>query len=115
MTNFKFERRSLRFADKVQSIFFLVELLLGLRVFFLLAGSASLGFVNFIYTITNPLVWPFRLLVPSMQLGNYHYDPASAIALVALPLIIKVALNVWHAWRLQKGLARKSSQMAMLP
>ena len=85
---------ALRLADKVWNVVFFVQLLLGLRVFFLLSGQPEVGFVSFIYTISNVFVAPFRLLVPSMHVpGAFYYDPASAVALVAWPLLTRVIFN----------------------
>jgi hypothetical protein len=65
-------------------------------VFALLGADAANAFVNFIYTVSWPFVYPF--------VGIFGYTSASAVAAVHVELYTLVAMAVWAlvAWVLVK-------------
>jgi hypothetical protein len=57
----------------VRLIWFLVtvvESVVGLRVLFRLLASTEAGFVRFIYTVSGPVVAPFRPIASDLNLGR---------------------------------------------
>lgn len=72
-----------------------VEVIIGFRFFFLLAGAnASNNFVNFIYNISRPLVAPFDGIISDRTAANGILQPECIIAMVvyAVAAWIVVAL-----------------------
>src|SRR5437870_5253804 len=74
-----------------------VEVMLGFRLGFLLAGAnPSNGFVDFIYDISDPLAEPFQGIVSNRGVDGGTFEPASIIAmlvyLVAGALLIALIL-----------------------
>ena len=72
-----------RVSQVIDYIFYIIYALLGLRLLLaLLAARSSAGFVQFLYTVTDPLYAPFRGIVESPKVeGGYT---------LALPIIIAI-------------------------
>lgn len=84
-----------------QLIWLLVAVVIGLLAFrlilALIGANPTTGFVNFIYTITNPLVWPFVGIVGTPNFGGGSVlDVASLFAMVVYPLIAWVLVTLFH-------------------
>src|SRR5581483_7173160 len=61
----------------------IVELIIGLRFFFLLASAnAGNGFVDFIYDISQPLAHPFDGIISDRAAANGILEPDSIIAFI---------------------------------
>ena len=65
----------------------LIDVLLVLRIAFSLLGARSVGFANLLYSITNPLVAPFRGIFPSPGVVGSYFDTASLAAIIAYVLL----------------------------
>jgi uncharacterized protein YggT (Ycf19 family) len=78
-----------RVSQVVDYIFYVIYALLGLRLLLaLLAAKSSAGFVQFIYTVTDPLYAPFRGIVESPKVeGGYTLALPIVIAIVVYALV----------------------------
>jgi uncharacterized protein YggT (Ycf19 family) len=65
----------------------IIDLLLVLRLVFLLFGAQSVGFADLLYTITNPLIAPFRGIFPAPAVDGSYFDTASLVAIIVYVLI----------------------------
>ena len=65
----------------------IVDVLLVLRLVFFLFGARAVGFADLLYTITNPLVAPFRGIFPAPQVEGAYFDTASLVAIVVYALL----------------------------
>jgi uncharacterized protein YggT (Ycf19 family) len=82
-----------------QLILLLVAVVIGLLAFrlvlALIGANPASGFVNFIYAITNPLVWPFVGIVGTPNFGGGSVlDIASLFAMVVYPLAAWVLVTL---------------------
>lgn len=73
----------------VNLIFGLIDLVLGIRVIFLLLGANSATpFVNWIYGVSNSLLYPFQGIFPSQTVNTGTIlDISAIIALVVYTLM----------------------------
>jgi uncharacterized protein YggT (Ycf19 family) len=78
-----------RVSQVVDYIFYLIYALLALRLLLaLMAARSSAGFVQFIYSVTNPLYAPFRGIVASPTAeGGYTLALPIVIALIVYALL----------------------------
>lgn len=79
-------------ASMVYAVVGVIEALLGLRFVFLLFGANSAnGFVDFIYSVTHPLVQPFTGIFGNFNTatsaGVLHFDLATLIAMAVYGII----------------------------
>ncbi len=65
----------------------IIDLLLVLRLVFYFLGARAVGFADLLYTITNPLVAPFRGIFPSPQVEGAYFDTASLAAIIVYLLL----------------------------
>jgi len=81
-----------------------VEVILGFRLGFLLAGAnPSNGFVDFIYDISGPLTDPFQGIVSNRSADGGIFEPASIIAM--LVYLVAGALLIALILAMRSGLA----------
>lgn len=76
----------------VYGILGIILALLALRfVFLLLGANPANGFVDAIYRVSEPLVWPFHGIFSNADIsagyGNAHFESASVVAAVVYGLI----------------------------
>lgn len=72
-----------------------VEGLLALRFILLFAGANPFtGFVNFIYSLTEPLVSPFRGIFPLASTGLGVIDWGTLIAMIVYALLVWIILRL---------------------
>lgn len=69
-----------------------IEVLLGLRLLFkLLGANPGNSFVNFLYSLTNVFVIPFkgifRTVATEGGAANYVFEPATAVAMIMYGII----------------------------
>lgn len=76
-----------RVKDIVWFIFGLIEVLLILRIIFLLLGARANGFAAFLYTLTAPFVAPFRGIFPAPAAAGAYFDSAAVLALIIYALL----------------------------
>jgi uncharacterized protein YggT (Ycf19 family) len=78
-----------RVSQVVDYIFYVIYALLALRLLLaLLAARSSAGFVQFIYTVTDPLYAPFRGIVASPRAeGGYTLALPIVIAIIVYALL----------------------------
>jgi uncharacterized protein YggT (Ycf19 family) len=74
------------FVSKTNQIIFafigIIDLLLLVRVVFLLLGGNQVGIVSFVMSITDLFVAPFRGIFPSPSSGDSYLDVAAIVAMV---------------------------------
>jgi len=74
------------FVSKTNQIIFafigIIDLLLLLRIAFLLLGGNQVGVVSFIISITQIFVMPFTGIFPSPSSGNSYFDVAAVLAII---------------------------------
>lgn len=72
-----------RFSQVVWYVLGVTEVLLGFRfVLKMLAANAGTGFVSFIYSVTGPLVAPFRGIFPTPVSGGSVFEWSTIVAAV---------------------------------
>jgi uncharacterized protein YggT (Ycf19 family) len=75
----------------IQFVWFLaglVDVLVGLRFLFkLFGGSTASPFVALLYSLTAPLVAPFRGIFPETGTSGFVFEPSALVAMVVYPLI----------------------------
>jgi uncharacterized protein YggT (Ycf19 family) len=65
-----------------------IDVLVGLRfVLELFGASAGSPFVSLVYSVTAPLVAPFRGIFPVAGQSGFVFEPAALVALAIYPLI----------------------------
>lgn len=65
----------------------IVDVLLALRLAFYMFGARAVGFTDFLYSVTDPLVAPFRGIFPAPQVDGAYFDTASLVAIIAYALL----------------------------
>ncbi len=65
----------------------IINLLLALRLVFLLLGARAVGFADLLYTVTTPLAAPFRGIFPSPVVDGAYFDTASLAAIIVYLLL----------------------------
>ncbi len=76
-----------RLKDLVWFLIGSLEVLLALRVIFLLLAARASGFAAFLYTLTYPFVAPFRGIFPAPAEGGSYLDTAAILAMIIYALI----------------------------
>lgn len=83
-----------RVSQVIDYIFFLVYALLAIRlVLALLAARSSAGFVQFIYSITDPLYAPFRGIVPSPRTEEGFTLALPIVIAIVVYALVHAAIN----------------------
>jgi uncharacterized protein YggT (Ycf19 family) len=59
-----------------------IDLLLFLRILFHLFGARTVGFAEFLYGITSPLIAPFRGIFANPKIDSSYFDLAALTAIV---------------------------------
>jgi uncharacterized protein YggT (Ycf19 family) len=96
--------RGWRASQIVYTIGGIVEVLILIRIVLeLLAANPGAGFSSFIYTITDPLVAPFRGVFPTPQSHGNVLDLAAVLAIVVY------ALLTWAVARIVELIRRRSA------
>ncbi len=82
-------RTAARGVQWIDYVFGIVYALLALRFVLGMIGARSgAGFVQFIYTITDPLYAPFRAMMPTPEApGGYRFESSILVALVVYALL----------------------------
>lgn len=76
------------FKRSVWFILGVINALIALRFIFLLLGAnRDAGFVDFIYTVTSPLVAPFAGIFGEPTYGQFMFDWSSVLAVIIYSLI----------------------------
>src|SRR5438445_1221777 len=66
----------------------IVDVLCGLRFLLrLLGASTAAPFVTLVYSVSDPLVAPFREIFPESGTGRYVWEPSALVALLVYALI----------------------------
>ncbi len=65
----------------------IIDLILLLRLVFLLLGARAVGFADFLYSISSPFVAPFRGIFPNPQVEGSYFDMASFAAIIVYALL----------------------------
>jgi len=84
------ERAEARAEKKNQVIWYIVgllDILLALRIIFLMLGAHNTGFASLIYGITDPFVSLFKGIFASPQVDSAYFDTAGLLAIVIYTLI----------------------------
>lgn len=90
------------FVSKTNQIIFsiigIIDLLIALRIVFLLLGANQVGIVSFIISITQIFVAPFAGIFPSPSADSVYLDVAAVIAIVmylVLGLILGIIISLF--------------------
>lgn len=73
----------------IQLVWFVVgfiNVILGLRIIFLLFNAQQSGFTGALYSITRPFVMPFNGIFPAPGQGNTYFDTAALVAIIIYSL-----------------------------
>lgn len=65
----------------------LIDIVIALRLLFLVLGARRAGFVNFIYNISQPFVSPFLGIFNSPRVQTSYFEVASLVAIIAYILL----------------------------
>ena len=65
----------------------IINIILALRLVFSLLGARTTGFADFLYSVSDPLVAPFRGIFPAVQASGSYFDTAALVAIVVYTLI----------------------------
>ncbi len=65
----------------------LINVILILRIMFLLFNAQTSGFTGFLYNVTAPFVMPFTGIFPAPGQGNTYFDTAALVAIVIYSLV----------------------------
>jgi uncharacterized protein YggT (Ycf19 family) len=99
----------MRFADKANLVLLVVELALAIRLTVELAGAH--GTWETLARVSAPLAVPFARILPSFKVGDSLFDPATALAMLALACIVRAFVLVADIVR--KSVRRR--QLATVP
>jgi len=84
-----------RIGNIIYIIFGLLELLLMFRFIFLLLGANQAnGFVNFIYSLSQPFVAPFYGIFGTVSYSKAVLDPATIVAAVIYAIVAWVIIRI---------------------
>ena len=88
-------RRSHRMAQLINSVFGVIELLLGLRFLLMLVGAnPNAAFTRFLYAITLPFVFPFLEVFPDPKLhGQSVFELSSLLAILVYAVLDRVIVR----------------------
>jgi len=88
-------RRSHRTAHLINSVFGVIELLLGLRFLLLLVGAnPDAVFTRVVYAITLPFVFPFLEVFPDPQLhGQRVFELSSLLAILVYAVLDRIVIR----------------------
>ena len=85
------------FVSKTNQVIFaivsIIDLLIAIRIVFLLLGANQVGVVSFIISITQMFVAPFAGIFPSPSAGGSYLDASAILAIIAY-LVLAVILGV---------------------
>jgi uncharacterized protein YggT (Ycf19 family) len=96
------EMKAARADKKNQIVWYvlgLINILLLLRIVFLLLGAKDVGFASLLYVITEPFVSLFKGIFPAPTAGGAYFDTAAILAIVVLSLLawgISALINVMN-------------------
>lgn len=74
----------------IQLVWFVVgiiNVILILRIMFLLFNAQTSGFTGFLYNVTAPFVMPFTGIFPASGQGNTYFDTAALVAIIIYSLV----------------------------
>lgn len=77
----------------------IINVLLVLRVVFLLLGARDAGFASFLYSLTAPFVSLFTGIFPAPTVDGAYFDTAAILAIVVFSLLgwgISKLIDVMH-------------------
>lgn len=82
----------------VNTIFDLLNIFILIRIVLswisLPSTSVTRPIINFIYDVTEPIIRPFRNLVPPVMIGGMGFDLSVIIAFVVLNIIRTILISV---------------------
>jgi hypothetical protein len=84
-------RRKPRLSERFESVILLFQALFFLRFVLLLIGASDQGAASYFVQATNILAQPFHALLAPIALGDFILEPASAILVVFMSIVLKVA------------------------
>lgn len=88
------EESAVRAMGVVSFVFWAIEALLALCFVFGVFGAARVGFANFLYSITDPFVAPFRGIFPAPTVEGNFFDSAAFVAMIVLALLAWVVASL---------------------
>ncbi|MEI6729151.1 MAG: YggT family protein [bacterium] len=76
-----------KIAQLVWYVVGLINVVLAIRIFFLLFNAQSGGFTGFLYNVTAPFVMPFTGIFPAPGVGTTYFDTAALVAIIIYSLV----------------------------
>lgn len=76
-----------KIAQLVWYVIGLINVVLAIRIFFLLFNAQSGGFTGFLYNVTAPFVMPFNGIFPAPGQGTTYFDTAALVAIIIYSLL----------------------------
>ncbi|MEI6477624.1 MAG: hypothetical protein WCO52_01395 [bacterium] len=95
-------RKVMRLSDRIELGVLVLQYLLIARMALLAAGFGSLAPASGFLNITGVVVRPLYAVFPSIVIGPYVLEPASAFLLVALSLVLAILTMVIDRIRMRR-------------
>jgi uncharacterized protein YggT (Ycf19 family) len=95
---------ALRLGLLIRPCLAIVELIIGLRALFRAINSQDTGIVSFIYTISGPLVAPWRGIVGDAGDSTHVVESSALIAMGVYAIVALLLLRVLRAAITRRGI-----------
>jgi len=71
----------------IDSMFKVIESILGLRLLFRLLGAGKSGIITFLYGLSSPFYEPFRGILPTIGQGKIVFETSTFIAIIIIVIL----------------------------
>ncbi|MCC2631666.1 MAG: hypothetical protein K0S20_365 [Patescibacteria group bacterium] len=87
-------RRKARLSERFESAILLFQTLFFLRFILLLIGTSDQGAASYFIRATNIFAEPFHALLAPIALAGFILEPASAMVVVSMSILLKIAAYI---------------------